>query len=102
EQRRYWRIQQIIPRQRFRSALEIGCSIGVFTKSLGRRCDDLLAIDYSQAAIAFARKRCRKQSHIRFVKAKVPDEFPEGTFDLIVLSEVAYYLSLEDFLATAD
>jgi SAM-dependent methyltransferase len=102
EQRKYRRIHDVIPRKRYRNVLEIGCSIGVFSKSLGRRCENLLGIDYSPTAIAYARKRCARQKQIRFAEAKVPDDFPEGSFDLIVFTEVAYYLSLNDFEATGN
>jgi chemotaxis methyl-accepting protein methylase len=37
-----------------------------------------------------------------FLTAFLPDEFPEGTFDLIVLSEVLYYFSKEDLGRLAD
>ncbi len=100
EQRRYWRLLRIIPKKRYLKALEIGCSIGVFTKALARRCQSLVAIDYSPMAIAFARKRCRRETNIEFQEAMVPAQFPEQRFDLIVYSEVAYYQSVEDFRLT--
>ena len=34
------------------TALEVGCSIGVLTERLARRCDRLLAVDVSEAARA--------------------------------------------------
>src|SRR5262245_26033356 len=72
ERRKYWNTLRIIPRQHDACrALEIGCSIGVFTKMLSARCRDLLAIDYSPTALAYARKRCRGLSQIRFAEAKV-------------------------------
>lgn len=101
EQRKYWKTWRIIPRRRYRTALEIGCSIGVFTQRLAARCEELVAIDYSPTALARARERCRRQPRVRFLEAKVPEQFPPGTYELIVFSEVAYYLSREDFLATA-
>ena len=101
ERRKYFRTDWIIPRKRYRNILEIGCSIGVFTKSLAKRGADVLAIDYSPTALKYARERCRKLPQVRFLEARVPDQFPEEQFDLIVFSEVAYYLSKEDFLSTA-
>ena len=32
----------------------------------------------------------------------VPDDFPSGDFDLVVVSEVAYYWSVEDFARVKD
>ena len=40
------------------SALEIGCSIGIFTRALAPRCAALLAVDVAGAALAQARRRC--------------------------------------------
>ena len=84
------------PLARYAAALEIGCSIGVLTAALGSRCDALLGLDVAEAALAQARQRCRDLSHIRLLRAQVPGEWPDGTFDLILLSEVVYYLDAAD------
>jgi SAM-dependent methyltransferase len=75
--------------RRYRKGLEIGCSIGVLTERLAAQVDDLLAIDVSEAALARARERVPR---IRFERREIPEEFPDGRFDLIVCSEVLYYL----------
>ncbi|MBB5639980.1 bifunctional PIG-L family deacetylase/class I SAM-dependent methyltransferase [Cryobacterium roopkundense] len=46
-----------LPRQRFRSALELGCSTGVLTVELAARCDELLAVDSAEQALEIARAR---------------------------------------------
>ncbi|NYJ20590.1 bifunctional PIG-L family deacetylase/class I SAM-dependent methyltransferase [Glaciibacter psychrotolerans] len=80
-----------LPRKQFRSGLEIGCSIGVLTGELATRCDAVLAIDISEAPLALARKRLGAVENIAFVRLTTPDQWPDDTFDLIVLSEVGYY-----------
>ncbi|RVU17515.1 class I SAM-dependent DNA methyltransferase [Methylobacterium oryzihabitans] len=85
-----------LPRARYATALEVGCSIGVLTAALGRRCDALLGLDVAEAALAQARRRCADQPHIRFARTRIPDEWPEDRFDLILLSEVIYYLDRAD------
>ena len=96
-----------LPRERFGRALEVGCANGVLTARLGPRCDDLLAIDVSETALAAARSRCRDQPQIRFEKRRLPHEAPPGPFDLVLLSEMVYYLDRGDvdrlagYLATA-
>jgi len=84
-----------LPEERYRSALEVGCSIGVLSGDLAERCDDLLAIDVSASAIARARQR--QLAGVRFEVADAASDFPSGRYDLIVLSEVGYYLSPADF-----
>ena len=78
-----------LPPRRFADGLEVGCSIGVLTAQLAARCDRLLALDVAEAALERARAAC---PGVRFERRRIPDEWPAGQFDLIVLSEVLYYL----------
>lgn len=87
-----------LPRPRYGNALEVGCSIGVLTRLLASRCDRLLAIDVSQAALAQAATRCAGRG-VRFERRALPDDMPAGPFDLVVLSEVGYYWSGEALAA---
>jgi SAM-dependent methyltransferase len=73
----------------YASALEVGCSIGVLTARLAERCERLLAIDVSESALEQARARVPWAT---FERREVPEEWPDGPFDLIVCSEVLYYL----------
>jgi 2-polyprenyl-3-methyl-5-hydroxy-6-metoxy-1,4-benzoquinol methylase/phosphoglycolate phosphatase-like HAD superfamily hydrolase len=83
-----------LPRARYRSALEIGCSIGVLTEQLANRCESLLAIDVSQQAIDRAKQRCQNLPQVRFERMAVPDRYPDQRFDLVLVSEVGYYWGL--------
>ena len=85
-----------MPKPRYRSALEVGCSIGVLTRSLASRCDTLIAIDAAQTPLLEARRRCADLPGVRFEHMFVPDQWPDGAFELILLSEVVYYLSRDD------
>jgi len=79
-----------------RNALEIGCSIGVFTRRLAEKCQALMAVDIAETALDAARRRCAGIRHVTFRRMQLPDELPAGRFDLILLSEVGYYWSLPD------
>ncbi|MFI2711267.1 class I SAM-dependent DNA methyltransferase [Micromonospora sp. NPDC018662] len=84
-----------LPRRRYRSAFEPGCSTGLLTRRLAQRCDRLLAVDIAAAPVATARQRLADQAHVRVERMRVPDEWPAGAdarFDLVVLSELGYYL----------
>ena len=89
-----------LPRENYRSAFEIGCSIGVLTARLAERCRALLAVDVSDAALAKANSRCRNLTNVEFELMHVPNEFPDRKFDLILVSEVGYYLDVEDWKLT--
>ena len=81
---------------RYRSCLEVGCSIGVLTRSLASRCNTVIAVDASLTPIVEARRRCADLPGVRFEQMFVPEQWPDEMFDLILLSEVVYYLSRED------
>jgi SAM-dependent methyltransferase len=83
--------------RRFASGLEIGCSIGVLTAKLAKQCDTLLAIDVAEAALEQANQRVPE---VDFELREVPEEFPDGSYDLIVVSEVLYYLDAPALDAT--
>jgi SAM-dependent methyltransferase len=101
EHRKYERTLDVLQgRQRaYRSALEVGCSIGVFTAMLAPLCDELQAIDVSEKAVAAAREKLAGFPHVRVERCRLPEETPEGPFDLVVASEVLYYWPEEVMLA---
>ena len=88
-----------LPRGRYRRALELGCSVGVLTEKLAGRCDELLAVDAAAAAVESCRDRCRELKNVAAEVAVLPGDWPAGTFDLLVASEVCYYWSDADFAA---
>lgn len=86
-----------LPAGEYEAAFEIGCSIGVLTARLATFCQSLLAVDVSEKALAQARARCARLPNVRFENLAVPDRFPDERFDLILVSEVGYYLSCADW-----
>lgn len=76
--------------------LEIGCAVGSFTEMLSPRATDLLAIDVSEAAIEQAKERMNGHPHVHLETRTLPADFPGGPFDLVVASDVLYYLTLDD------
>lgn len=81
-----------LPDPRYATAYEPGCSIGVLTAALADRCGALLSTDVSETALGIAGKRLAGRANVRFERRAMPDEWPEGHFDLVVVSEVLYYL----------
>lgn len=82
-----------LPREHYGRALEVGCSVGALAVDLAARCDDLLALDSSEAAVEAARRRLVGTDHVVVRRAEVPAQWPEGRFDLVSVSEVGYFLS---------
>ncbi|MEO8282178.1 MAG: bifunctional PIG-L family deacetylase/class I SAM-dependent methyltransferase [Pseudarthrobacter sp.] len=82
-----------LPRENYESGLEIGCSIGTLTAELATRCASLLAVDASSTALKLAAERLAAFPGVATRQLTLPAEWPEGRYDLVVVSEVGYYLA---------
>jgi len=82
-----------LPDERYRRAYEPGCANGELTVELAPRCEMLLAADLNTAAVELARQRVAHLQHVHVEQRAMPNDWPDGEFDLIVISEVAYYLN---------
>ena len=96
ERQKYSATLAALSRDRYAKAFEIGCSIGVLTRLLGERCDSLLSVDIVERALQQARQRCAAERNITFARMRVPDDWPNESFDLIVISEVLHYLTVSE------
>ena len=102
EERKRALVLATLPRPRFRNALELGCATGALTVALAARADRVLGLDASVDALDRARARLASRTDIGGVtleRATLPQEWPEspnGTFDLVVLSEIGYYWGPQD------
>lgn len=86
-----------LPQKKYKKTLEIGCSIGVLTALLAQKTEHLLATDVSEKALEKAKERCKDLENVEFRLVSFPREMPNDRYDLIMISEVAYYLSPEDW-----
>jgi cyclopropane fatty-acyl-phospholipid synthase-like methyltransferase len=86
----------------FDSALELGGSIGVFSARLAPRCRRLTTIDYSPTAVRRARATLAHHRQARVLLGAIPEDLPEGSFDLVVASETLYYLDPRALARTLD
>lgn len=96
ERRKYALTVAALPREHYRRAFEPGCSIGVLTELLAPRCEAVVALELMPDVAA--RARARVAEHVAVNVGRIPEDWPAGTFDLVVLSEVLYYLD-EDGIA---
>ncbi len=81
-----------LPRRRFDRGLEIGGSVGALADDLAVRCDELVVVDESRAAVHAARDALARHQHVTVLCHSVPEEWPAGRFDVVVVSEVGYFL----------
>lgn len=101
ERDKYTATLAALPRPRYLRAFEVGCSIGVLTRQLAARCDAVLAVDVAAAALQQAATRCHDLPGVQFARTVVPQAWPTDRFDLILFSEVLYYLPSAERLAAA-
>jgi SAM-dependent methyltransferase len=96
ETRKYALSVALLPRERYGRAFEPGCSIGVLSTRLAPRCDQLLACDGAADAVASARARTAGLDNVRVERRVIPADWPPGSFDLVVFSELLYYFGGTD------
>jgi Nodulation protein S (NodS) len=84
----------------FSCALELGSSIGVFSAMLAPRCRHLTTIDGAPTAVHAAEQLLREQLNVRVLLGTIPDAIPAAPADLVVASEILYYLDQDALSAT--
>jgi cyclopropane fatty-acyl-phospholipid synthase-like methyltransferase len=104
EQRKFALTVASLPDKRYGAAFEPGCSIGALTERLAPRCERLLAVDHVSTPLDQAIRRLRRFPHVRVEQRVLPEDWPPGPFDLLVLSEFCYYFDaaeLDDLIERA-
>src|SRR6201995_1784555 len=84
----------------FTCALELGGSIGVFSAMLAPRCERLVTVDVSPTAVARARSLLAEHTAAEAIVGSIPAAVPAVAFDLVVASEILYYLSDDELAGT--
>lgn len=92
EQEKYERQLEILPAGPIGRALELACAEGHFTRQLAPRVGHLTATDISNVAVERARARCSDQPNVEFGVLDFSADTLPREMDLIVCSEVLYYL----------
>ena len=80
----------------FGNALEIGCGNGTLTRRLADRCHRLTVMDCIPAAILSARRVLGPVPHVTVLQGCAPHDLPDLRPDLVLLSEVLYFLTPEE------
>jgi peptidoglycan/xylan/chitin deacetylase (PgdA/CDA1 family) len=99
EQTKYEQTLSLIPKTRIHKALEIGCAEGHFTVQLAPKVDELIAADLSKIALERTAERCKALKNISFLALDLTKDPLPGRFDLIVSSEVLYYVGGKEELS---
>lgn len=98
EREKYLKTLQAIPEEA-ETIWEIGCGEGVFTQLLLEKGKRVRGVDISPTALSRARERLKDfDDRVCLQKLNIAREDIEGTFDLILASEILYYLGGKDVL----
>lgn len=101
EAQKYAATLQAIGLGPFRHALEIGCGNGALANLLAGRCDHLTAMDCVPAAVASARRNLAHHPHVCILHGVAPRDLPLVRPDLVLISEVLYFLTHDEITALA-
>lgn len=85
----------------FRSGIEIGCGNGALSLELAPRCARLTALEMIPAACRLARDRLARFAHVQVIEGSAPGDLPDLAPDLVVLSEVLYFLTPDEIAGLA-
>lgn len=104
EQRKRAIVLASLSRPRYANIYEPACGAAVLSIELAARCDRLLSSDGSADAVAIARRRLAGLPHVTVQQHGLPRDWPHahGPFDLILLSELGYFLEQPDWRAVAE
>lgn len=93
-QTKYDHVLQLLLSSPISRVLELACAEGHFSVQLAPHVDRLTCADISQIALNRAAKRCTVHQlyNIEFVHLDITKDLLPGSFDLIVCSEVLYYV----------
>ncbi len=100
----------VLPQTQYKNAIELGCGNGIFSELLAQRCHNLLSIDGNSNAVQLAKERLAALPQGKVIQGIIPDVLlslknsfiptkscsNQSGFDLIVISEILYYLSATD------
>ncbi len=89
EQNKFKATRIALSQQRYDATFELGCGNGQLARHLGKLSDRYTGMDAVEKALSAARQAVPTGT---FVKGFYPCPLPVDTFDLIVLSEILYFL----------
>jgi SAM-dependent methyltransferase len=98
EQAKFIATRNALTRGHYDAALELGCGNGALARHLAPLCARYTGIDAIERAVIVARKAVPEA---RFIHDCYPCRLPDDGFDLVILSEVLYFLTPDEIAQLA-
>ncbi|PPE86232.1 methyltransferase domain-containing protein, partial [Streptococcus agalactiae] len=94
----------VLPRPRYGTVVEAGASIGVLTADVAARADRVVGLEASGTAVERAAARLAGAPHAEVRRAVLPADWPADVAgaDLVIASEIGYFLQPEELDALID
>ncbi|MBN9200455.1 MAG: hypothetical protein ABS61_02115 [Microbacterium sp. SCN 70-18] len=102
EQRKRELLLATLPRATYDAGLELGCATGILTARLAERCAHLVAVDFAEGALTAAARELVGRDNVTLQTAALPHEWPDGEYDLVLLSEIGYFWNVADLDTAID
>ena len=99
EQAKFAATRAALSRPRYASAFELGCGNGQLARHLAPLCDTYTGMDAVEIAVETARRALQQA---RFIQGYYPCPLPKDDFDLLILSEILYFLDPPSLRRLAD
>jgi len=95
---KYERILALLSEKRFQRVLDVGCGLGVMTRMLASRAEQIIGVDVSESALDQARVLSARHANICYEAGDIAQlvALRQEPFDLIVITDVLYYLPLTE------
>lgn len=91
-----------LPRATYGRVLEMGCSVGALTADLSTRSERVLAMDESLSALRRAASTLTCMDNVELALLQVPEGLGRLNAELVVISEIGYFLSPARLQTLAD
>ena len=101
ERRKRTLLLAALPAERYASVYEAGCGTGHISASLAERCERLIASDASAVAVDIAKRALVDHANVSVRQHRLPDDWPRQPFELVVLSELLYFIDRDERVRVA-
>ena len=89
-------LRSLLPQLQGKRVLDLGCGPGVLTPYLAKAADHVVGLDFSENAIATARRRCADLPNVSFIVGDLISFAPDQKFDVITGRMILHEIMHED------